>query len=390
MLCLLPDSSGKEAVVSIEEWNDDYVKFGGNGSSAARFVPMASFSADLQAVVKLLPSKLYFSYPMDYVLTGPPSPGAKIQFLGRNDEYVKFSNLADHSIHYEPLALFSASDQAIVQKLSRIMTVEMPVEHSLTTLDGQHLPATILAVSANLVALQLPTDGSTRYYPVSDLALPDQKFLRILPENLSLGTPLECTVSDASGNPMRVRIDGRAAKFVKLTQLATGATEFRLFSDFSLVDARVLQMLPQNLALRYPFDFTLDDTAGRPVKVQILGRSADTLKYRLLNGTTQNIAMSKLTPHDQEFISALPVTLSSADVAPPPAAKLPDSPVVANLRAHILGLERRNKELDVTMNNPNTGAMDKQLAAAELQRNQDQIAADQRKIDLELAKTPSR
>ena len=327
---------------------------------------------------------------MEYVLTGSPAPGVKIKLLGHNEDFVQFTQPVDNIIRYEPLVNFSPADQAIIRELPPSLSVDLPVVHTLTALDGQPLAGTIKAVSSALVALALPGDGSTRYFPIADLSVSDQKFVHILPARLNLALPLACTMADASGKAMRVRIEGRAAKFVKLTEEATGATEFRLLTEFSLEDAKVLQLLPVNYSLGYPFDYALNYPEGQVLKAQILGRTVDTVKYRLVNGAVGTLPMAKLSPHDQEFLTLLPVNYSSGDLGLPPPKPPPESPVVLALRNQIATLEKKNLSLEASIANPNTSALDREFMQVDLQKNKDQLLSLEKKIDAELVKTPPR
>ena len=389
LTCLVPDADGAESIVTFLDRNDKWVKLAKAGGKVESFAPLASFPPDLQAVVNLLPPNLYFAYPMDYVLTGPPAPGAQIKFLGRTDDFVQFAFASDNVVRFEPLANFSPTDGAIIRSFPLAMAVDFPVVHSMTTLDGRHLPESIKAVSSNLVALTMPTDGSTRYFPISDLSVPDQKFVHILPVKMNFSLPVECTMADADGNLMRVRLEARAAKYVKLTQQSTGATEFRLLTDFSLEDNKVLQMLPTNYSLSYPFDYTLSVQGGPGIKGQVVGRTEDTIKYRLVNGTVGTVAMAKLTPHDQEFLSILPVNFSKVDLGGPAPKPPPESIVITGLRNQIATLEKKNLSLASSIANPATGLLDRDTMQAELERNQAQIDADKKKIETELARAAS-
>lgn len=322
---VLTTSAGGSLPVRLEARDDHWVKITDLSSQAQTCLPLDQLVPADREFVSLLPSGQDLFFPIDYVLTGPPQPGAKIHFLGRTANYAEFKAGAAPVLQALPLAGFSAADQNFLRHLPVSLAQEYPVEYPLTSSDGRLLPRLILDHNFEVVALQLPTDGSTRYYPIARLAEDDRNFFYEIPGHLTLACPLDCTIADNQGQTSRVRVLARSTEVLKLAGNPGAPEQFLPLASLSVVDQEVFRQLPVSFSFSYPFDCTLVDQSGRAVSATILGHTDREVRFRAAGGNMTAYPLEKLSTASQQIIRLLPLD-SPADAkaaSPVPAVAAP-------------------------------------------------------------------
>jgi hypothetical protein len=128
---------------------------------------------------------------------------------------------------------------------------------------------------------------------------------------------------------MRVRLEGRTPNIVQYTLMADGRNHYQLISSFSQADRMFLQLLPADLRLVFPLDYTLISKTGQELDAHLLGRSNNQVKFTLSDGKTYNYALSDLADESAAFLQLLPSNLVEADMVAdaPPVQAPPPSPL---------------------------------------------------------------
>ncbi len=371
------DAAGKETPVRLMERNSDWVKVTLADSHTQTFLAIDALSPADQDFVRLIPAYLGFNFPIDYILTGLPQAGASLHLLGHTKDYLEYQDGGSASHRLLPITSLSATDQRFVRALPSVIPFDYPFTYGITTEDGVSLAGLITNHNTDLVAIQPAGDTATRYYPIRHLSAESQALLRQLPGNLTISLPLDCLVDDARGQPLRMHITDRALDFLRYISEADGTEQYYPLADLSNADQEVLKRLPVGLRLEYPFNYHLTDQAGRALNVQILGRSADQIKFRLATGAISLYALDKLSPASARFLRLLPVNLTgeaaTSTAAEPPEAKA--------LRDHIAAMLTENEQLRIHVANPTTPGKQKVVEKQKITDNEAQISLDKVKLD---------
>lgn len=118
--CTLTDSTGQQTTVRVMAHDNDWAQCALVADGSTHYVFLSTLTAADQAVVRLLPSTLRFNFPLDYSLTGAPEPGAKVEFIGRNESTVEYLELADGKKYFAAITDLSKADQSLVRELPHI------------------------------------------------------------------------------------------------------------------------------------------------------------------------------------------------------------------------------------------------------------------------------
>ena len=124
--CTLTDLAGKETAVRVTAHNSDWAQCALISDGSTSYIPLAGLAPSDQAVIRLLPVGMRLDYPLDYTLTGAPEPGAKVRFLGRNDDTVEYLELADGKKYFTAITELSKTDQSLVRELPSYMKDPLP------------------------------------------------------------------------------------------------------------------------------------------------------------------------------------------------------------------------------------------------------------------------
>jgi len=127
LYCTLTDSEGKETVVRIIARNENWVRCTLISDGSTHYIPLATLTDSDQAVIRLLPSDLFFNYPMDYVFTGSPRPGTSVQLLGRNDDTIEYLVLATGQKYFSTISQLSDIDQSFVREFPAFIPDRPPL-----------------------------------------------------------------------------------------------------------------------------------------------------------------------------------------------------------------------------------------------------------------------
>ncbi|HVU39008.1 MAG TPA: hypothetical protein VHC95_11790 [Opitutales bacterium] len=314
----LTSADGQEQLVRLEARDNSWVKITLPASHFQTCLPLDQLSPADRAFVAEMPLSLNLFFPMDYVLTGPPQSGAKVHFLGRTPNFAEFQIADSPAKHCLPIAKFSTADQLFLRHLPATSVPDYPVDYPLAAEDGHALPGPILDHNYDVVALQMPGDGSARFYPIKRLSEDGRTFLHEYPGRLSLSCPLECTIADAQGQTSRVRVLSRATNVLKVAGANGAPDQFLSFAGLSLIDQEVFNLLPIGFTFAYPIEYTLVDQLGRALPAKILGRTDADVRFRLASGAETTYPLEKLSPDSQKFIRQLPPD------GPPAGSSAPD------------------------------------------------------------------
>ena len=281
---VLTDKQGKAQPVRIEARSDDWVKYSTPDDPVPHYSSIPTLSPVDQALVLTLPPTLTFEYPLDYTLTDAQGHATGVRILGHSADTVNYVVLPDGKPQARAIAELSSPDQLFVRALpSYFMAMEYPVDRTLTDTQGNRMEAHILARNAAIVKFTLKDNGSTQYFPMSSLSDSDQRFLSLLPANLDLHFPMEYTLTDQAGKSIAARIDAASAQLLKLTTLTDGATRYFPIALLCDSDQKLIALMPQiRMNLDYPVLCSLADQNGRVLAVSILGRSGTDVKFTMM------------------------------------------------------------------------------------------------------------
>ncbi|HVU39007.1 MAG TPA: hypothetical protein VHC95_11785, partial [Opitutales bacterium] len=303
------DSQGKSIEARIEGRAGDVIKYTRLADNTIHFVPIASLAAADQDFANRFSSNLELSYPLECFMGDKDHPAAAIRIEGRNDDWVRYTSLADRIVHYEPLLSFSNDDQTVLKLLSRHLPVDVPLDKAFHDTSGQRLGDRVEGRSRELVQLSSPGQPAL-YYPIHDLAPLDKNLASLLPYSFELRFPYECILTDKNGKKLNVRMEGRSASMVKYTLLADGQAYYAPMTDFSLVDCEVFRALPSDLSFAPPLNYNLVDAQGRVIPATIEGRTDKLVQYTSSDsGRIYFSAIKGFSSDTQNFLNLVPSTL---------------------------------------------------------------------------------
>jgi len=299
------EQGGAALPVRIDGHNDDWVKYTILADHSTHFLPLTSLSASDQVVVKQLPTIIECEFPLTHVMTNQQGQSLPAMIAGRTNDLVKFKT-DDGMNLFLPLNQLSPLDQKLMQLFAPNSVFGTHTECLLTDKAGNQLNVRLDGRSANIVQYTLLSDGLDYYLPIEDLAANDQQLVRLLSARMNFSFPLDYNITDAQGKPARVRLDGRTENIVKYTLLADGREYYLPLNSFTPADQKFLQMLPTNLAIEFPLSYVLTVQSGESLDARILGRNADSVNFQLADGKTYNYPLAKLSPASREFLLLLP------------------------------------------------------------------------------------
>ena len=359
----LDQGDGHPVPSRIEGHNADWVKYTVLADRSTHYIPLATLTTSDQVVVQQLPNYILVDTPLVHPMTGPDGQFLPSRIEGTSDNLVKLST-TDGSVTYFPINALSAIDQKLVRLVSSRFSLYCPVECTLTNRKGQKLNVRVEGRSANIIKYTQVSDGLVYYVPTAEFSSTDQQVLRELPSNMVFTFPIDYTLTDATGNPMRVRLDGRTANLVEFTSTVDGLQHYLPMSAFSDNDQKFLQLLPADLVIQFPLNYTLTAQGGQPLEARILGRDADSVKFQLEDGKTYNYRLDKLSDASQTFLKLLPANLVDASSTPESVAAAPIrtevdvAPDLAQQRDRLAGLVRYFQKIQDALDQPH-GANDR-------------------------------
>jgi len=364
----LTDADGKEVPVRLESRDNNWVQVTYLADNSQNCLPIASLAEADRMVIQALPAP-GLNFPLKYVFSDATGQKVSVSLEARNDDWVQITNLLNQSRMYLPIASLAQSDQALVRVMP-VQAFDYPVSYTVIgpMQAGAHWEIT--GRDKNVVAFNILPDRSSRYFLISDLSSIDQSFINELPDHLNFNWPLDCTMSDKTGAPIKIYATGRIPDFVILGDPVEGTAEYRPIASFSEEDQKVFKLLKSSSPPRYPFDLTLIDQSKRVLQAKVLGRSSTAVKIQLTNGTLITYPLDELSQQNQQFLRSLPDNLSAPV----------ESQQLKNLRAEVAELEKQNLLLESDISNPNIPQGQREIDQANLDRNERQISSDNLKI----------
>jgi len=301
--------AGQSVDVQLEARNRAVVKYTLVTDHSTHYASLGSLAAADRDFVLKLKDDLPMQFPLDFSLDLGGSKTVPVRLEGRSADWLQYTVLADSSTHYLPLATLKANDQDLVRQLPESISATFPLVHTMSSLDGEQLPERILGRSRDVVKLGF-TDGRVRYFPFNDLTAVDQKLVQLVPENFTLVFPYECVLTDNNGQEMNVRMEGRAAEIIKYVSLSDNLANFAPLDNFCAADREIVHLLPAGNNFTLPLECTLTIAKGKPLRVRVEARSPTIVKYTLLDdGLDYYVALSSLSADDQKVLQATPTSL---------------------------------------------------------------------------------
>jgi hypothetical protein len=182
--CLLTDKAGRKLNVRLEGRSVNIVQYTLLSDGLSYYLPIEDLSARDQQLVRNLPARMNFTFPLDYNLTDSKGNLTRVRLEGRMDNIVKFTLLADGRTYYLPMSSFAPGDQNFLQLLPTNLKIEFPLSYVLVAQSGGSFDARVMGRNADSVNFQL-ADGKTYVYPLAKLSPASQEFLMLLPANLA-------------------------------------------------------------------------------------------------------------------------------------------------------------------------------------------------------------
>jgi len=209
----------------------------------------------------------------------------------------------------------------------------LPQERDLTDLQGKSIHVNIIGHDDSLLMYTTPGSETARYLSIATLSPSDQQFIAKLDETPLAKLPFACTLTDSAGKETAVRLLAHNDDWAQYAQIADGSTHYVFLATLIPSDQAVIRLLPADLDFRYPLDYVFTGAPEPGAKVQILGRSDDTVEYlELATGKTLFTAIADLSSTDQSLVRELPPSLMDKPSAPTDSAsaKLAKSTAASN------------------------------------------------------------
>jgi hypothetical protein len=188
----------------------------------------------------------------------------------------------------------------------------------------------------------------------------------------------------ADGQTIHADVLGRTDTLFKYLQASDGGEYFIPIAALSEWDQLMTKLMPVNMSINYPVDCTLRDTNGRTVNVRIQGHTVDSVTFTLADSRgTFNYPFAKLSAQDQAWIQLLPIFAPevTANVAVVPSIYEPDPKYVAQLQQQIDVLQQDIRNYKALYADPINSGIDRQVYQNEANNAQAEINFLKRKIE---------
>ncbi len=264
---------------------------------------------DDQKFVNRLPVNLTLEYPLDYTLTTAGPKDAPRRLEDKTDKMIKMSAGAGSPSRWILLDTFAPADQQFFANLPMGAGFNYPFTQDFTDEKGKTFTAEILGHDDTLVQITTKADGLTRLVPLASFSAGDQALLKALPGQPAFQIPVNTVLTDKTGKTIAVALEGRTADLVSYNQLDNSKSYLVPIQRWSVDDQTLIRQFPQNDQLKYPFLTVLTDTQGQSMELTILGRTASNLTVtRAGDKEPSSYDIAKLSKDDQAFARLLPVT----------------------------------------------------------------------------------
>jgi len=248
--------------------------------------------------------------PQEHDLTSRQGKVLHVRIEGRSDAMLQLTMLNDGSSRLYPIMNLAAADQAYVSRLPAGLTFHFPLDYVLTDGQGREKPALLLGRTDQMLKWVSPKDKTTHWVELGDLSTVDREFVTSLPAILQFHYPFDLDLTDQAGKVFTASILGRSGTVVKYQLTKDGAEEWVPLDSLDRVSQAFLRKLPADLDLNYPLDYPLTDADGHPRPASIEGRTADVVKITMHDdGTTRLYPIASLSEKDQALLRALPLQL---------------------------------------------------------------------------------
>jgi len=278
--------------------------------------------------------------PQPHDLTNRQGKVLHVRIEGRSDDMLQLTMLSDGSSRLFPIMNLAAADQEYVSHLPAELTLHFPLQYVLTDAQGNETPALLLGRTDQLLKWISPQDKATHWMELGDLPKADKKFITSLPAQLQFHYPFDLEVTDQAGKTFTVSILARSATVVKYQLTQNGTAELVPLASLGGGSQVFLKKLPADLDLEYPLDYALTDADGHTRAACIEGRSKDLAKITMRDdGTTRLYPIASLSAKDQALLSVLPTQLD---------LRYPFQGTLTDLQGHTLQVTiigRSNEEL---------------------------------------------
>lgn len=261
--------------------------------------------------------------------------------------------------------LLAVAGYVVWYGLNNIQQLTAPApkpQHTFTTKLARDFTGTVLGHDKGLVAVLLPQDPAPHYYPIEELTPEDQNYVNSLDTGYGIDWPLDCMIQDGKGGAVRTQLKGRLQDFVMVADPANSSVDYRPLASFAPEDQKVFMRLSQSPSPHYPIACLLTDTAGRTLPVIVTGRNDLAVDFRLANGNSTTYPLNKLSAASRNFLLSLSGEINTPDIQ--------------RLRDRDDKLEVDNLRLQAKIASPNSSPGERDIAANDLARNQQEIQAN--------------
>ncbi len=153
--------------------------------------------------------------------------------------------------------------------------------------------------------------------------------------------PQEQILWTTDGIKIHARVEGRTDSVFKYREELDGGEYYIPIAALSQWNQWLANLMPVNLSLDYPVDCTLRDQHGNAIVAKIEGRSNDTISFTVENKSTVfTYPLEKLSAQDRAWIQLLAVNKQDAPAPNPAAAPPPKPPLVKDLEDEIAQLQQ--------------------------------------------------
>ena len=391
---VLIDQDGKSMNVRIEERDGGVLRITSLADGSKQLFPVAHLSIEDQKFCELLAGSPPLVFPLNYSLKNPDGSVQQVTLTGYNEFFVDYTTSADPSDHYKEFDTLSELDQSVISTMEKSLRVDFPVDYIFRNSSGDKIPVHILGKSNNLIRYST-TDGTIHSKIISTLTKPEQDMVASLKTNQSDVLPVDFELTIKNGTKLSVILTSKNSDYIQYllpTERETGNLHLYPISEIAPEEQQVIYWLRPHTEIDHSFACALTDITGRTVKVKVLSRTADMVKFIAdTDNKTYDYPIASLSDMDKTFVDSLPAGTAVLQPEKNKASvwKLPElSSAVQNARLQLIDLDKRIVDLqnqlavsssesikkDITDFNSSTGLINQENAdnAKEIQYCRDQ------------------
>jgi len=231
---------------------------------------------------------LRVEFPLDYTLKNAEGGKTPVHILGKSDNLIRYST-ADGAIHNRLISTLTKAEQAMLEYIKTNQSDVFPVEFNLHTKNEKTLPVLLTSKNSEYIQYRLPADLQTdnlHLYPISEISPEEQPLVQELRPRNEIDHSLNCVITDQTGRNLKVKILSRSDDMVKFVADSDNKTYLYPITNLSEMDKVLVESLPDTLADIWKLPELSASVQTARLQIIDLNKKIADLQNRLTLGST--------------------------------------------------------------------------------------------------------